>query len=519
MKKLPLTPMFAMKKITLVPLAAVFSLALSGCAYDFNGLKINAPETSVEANKALLQLQRTQNEAQAPVLSETSDNRLRTRSIERTVDSGDVSISVAGLPLSTVLNGIAKAQYYTVLYLDDVQTKRPVTIDLQDVSGEAAIRRVAMAAGYAAAIDRGSRTVTLSERASYTFRLPPHLLSKLEAKYTVGGNPVSTASGTGRITGGSTNNIKADFSIDGGMKSDGKALADLVTSMAGPNSEVKVAPEVGMITVKSNAQALYRVHQFLNRFANDAQRRVEIEASIVEVALTDEFQYGLDWTRLFGSGSFRVLGTSAVTTPSVTAAYTKNSIAATINLLRTRADVRVIASPRIMAMNRSPSSLFDGKQIPYVDSIVTTVTGGTSGTTQRSGTASYVSDGISLSLTADVMNDREVQLTLVPVLASVERFDTFQVGGDQLTAPVQVNKQSLMQVISETGRTVVLGGIKYSGGNKTRSGLPGIFDVPFIGKALSANYVEKEINREVVILLRSNIFIPAPFDCLFSESI
>jgi hypothetical protein len=91
--------------------------------------------------------------------------------------------------------------------------------------------------------------------------------------------------------------------------------------------------------------------------------------------------------------------------------------------------------------------------------------------------------------------------------------DTFTLGNDggTLTAPEQVNKQSFMKVIAESGKTLVLAGIRYTSDQKSNS--PSLLPILPVGASRNAE------GREVVILLRSNI-IPAPtFDPIVAESI
>ena len=388
-----------------------------------------------------------------------------------------------------------------------------------------------------------ARTVTIAESASYTFRIPLHVMQRLQASFTVGGNPIagqttaispmSTPGGAG-ITAGvpgaagapgaTTSELQANFTVSGRYQTDAQGLSAFLQQLAGRNAEVQVMPDLGLISVRSNAAALARVGNFLNRFSANAMRRVEIEASIVEVTLSDDFQYGIQWQKVLSghtSGSIKLGDTSLVTgSPAVDVNLTRSGITAILQALQSYTTVRVISQPKVMAMNNTPAVIFDGQQLPYLGSIATTTIPGAGGaSTTTAGSASYAVDGVTLSIQPDILSDTEVQLTLVPVLSRVQQFQTFDLGGgSKITAPVQRSNQSLMQVVAETGRTLIIGGIRSTVGNAQKNGIPGVVDLKGAGDLLSGRAVDNQA-RELVILLRAHVIPGGAYDALFAEAI
>ena len=144
-------------------------------------------------------------------------------------------------------------------------------------------------------VDRTGRTVTVTDVASYTFRLPLHVMQRLVAQYSVGGSPTvqgggsaaSISGGAGGVGGGAqpgaaqgassaASGLQAQFTVTGRFQTDAAGLAQFLRELAGANAEVQVMHEMGFITVRSNGAALARVSQFLNRFSAVAMRRVDI---------------------------------------------------------------------------------------------------------------------------------------------------------------------------------------------------------------------------------------------------
>jgi len=531
-----------MRNGALAGAALLMALLLSGCANSFSQRRADA---AGESRRLVAQALEASSDVR-PVLTERAEEPIRVRAVVATPESGDVSVAASGVPFGALLTNLARDHQYSVLFMEGVQVNRPVTVNLRDLSAEAAMRRLALAAGFALVVDRTGRTVTVTDVASYTFRLPLHVMQRLVAQYSVGGSPTvqgggsaaSISGGAGGVGGGAqpgaaqgassaASGLQAQFTVTGRFQTDAAGLAQFLRELAGANAEVQVMHEMGFITVRSNGAALARVSQFLNRFSAVAMRRVDIEASIVEVTLTDEFRYGIDWTRVLSgstSGSVSLLGTSAITTPAfspaVSANVTRGSISVVLRALQQYTNVRVISQPRVLAMNNTPSVIFDGQQLPYVPTVASTIVAGAGGgTTTTSAAAAFAVDGVTLSLQPDILSDNEVQLTIVPVLNRVQEFQTFEVGtGSRVTAPVQRTNQSLMQVVALSGNTLILGGIRSSVGDETRAGVPGLVDIPVAGDVLNRRN-QRTVAREVVLLLRATVIPGGAYDALFSEAL
>jgi len=428
-------------------------------------------------------------------------------------DAGNVNIDMSGR-VADVLASLADRYGYALAFASDVDRTRVVGIKLARVSPEYAVRRVALSAGLVAIVDTQNRRVTIADQATYTFRVPTHVLQKLKAEYAVGGNPVSSGGGSGGGSGGMSQSIgavggiEAKFKVSGESNNNAQALALFITQLAGANASVNVANDAGLIMVRGPGPALERVRDFLNRYTQTAMRRVEIQAAVVEVTLTDEFAYGIDWSRVFGAGNLKgttlaVAGGAAVTKPVFTLSYAGANVSSALRLLKDKTHLRVISQPSITAMNRTPATIFNGEQVPYVGSVTPPVTTGTT-VTNGSSTLSFAVDGLSLSVVPDILSDQQVDITVVPVLSTVKELVEFDVGaGMKLTGPRQSSKQSLMQALVDNGRTVVMGGIRQnstSDSDKLASG----------DRQSSAT--------EIAILLQANIVPARRQDTLFTEA-
>ncbi len=505
-------------------------LALSGCA-SMNLTTGQMKSTTDDRASAAVAAFEKQTRPLAAV-REVQEPLVDFKKTEQARFRGDVNMRAAAAPFGPILSELGKKAGYSVAYSEAVDVNRKVTVDFNDAVTEDAIRTTAFLAGYAAVIDKQNRTLMVSDVATYTFRVPAGVFSQLQAQYSVGGNPANSTSsgggGQGGQGGGSAGgtSLKAEFSVSGKEGSNPLGLTKFLQDLAGKNAEVLVT-DSGHVSVRANAQALRRVHDFMRSFMKDAMTQIEIEASVVEVALTKEFALGIQWGKVVNSATQGVLlggaagkavanaantGTPGALLDSMISQTTGGGLstykvgvnsASLINALASFTDVNIVSQPKLLSMNNVPTTFFDGVQLPYLGSVQQTPSTAQGGSPTTTGSVAFAIDGVSFSAVPSVVDSNTVQITLIPVLSSVNGFDSFL--NDTLKAPRQGNKQTYMRVLAESGKTLILGGIRYSKEYKDTN-------VPSSMQSTTAA-------KEIVILLRAHV-IPGPaIDPIVSESL
>lgn len=166
----------------------------------------------------------------------------------------------------------------------------------------------------------------------------------------------------------------------------------------------------------------------------------------------------------------------------------------------------MVSQPRLVAMTNTPANFIEGTQRPYLGSVEQTQSSGLGGAPTVSGNLSFVIDGLSFGVVPSVIDSKTIQITMMPVLSSVGDREDFDLGsGSRLSAYNQSTKQTFMRVMAESGRTLVLGGIRVGTAEDSTSVLTSVRN--------------RNQAREIVVLLRANI-IPAPeYNPLVGESI
>lgn len=507
----------AFAKLTITAVAA--ASLLSGCATHFKNIDEGKSIRAERTQSAIDEFEETTKPKLPEVKVAPRNIAAEFRKTEAPRNRGDVNISARQTPFTPLVSEMASSIGYSVAFGDMVDVNRLVTVNFQDMAAEEAIRSTAFLAGYVAVFDKGLRTIYVTDSANYIFRLPSSVFKALQAQYAVGGNPSNSggsSGGEGGSSGGTS--LKAEFNVTGTTTTTtADGISKFLKDLAGRNTEV-FTNDTGLVNVRGNAQALRRVHEFLKTFAKSAMTQVEIEASVVEVSLKNEFSMGIKWQSVFNKAKMGIShgvgeaalsgmtngvdGLQGLAADGGTGLFrTTSNSSALIQALAQFTDVKVVSQPKILSMNNVPGTFFDGTQLPYLGKMEKTTSGSSDSKDTFTGSVAFAIDGVSFSAYPSVVADDSVQITLVPVLSTVNGFEKFLDG--QMTAPIQSNKQTLMQVLAENGKTLVLGGIRYTNEKKDTS--------------VAVSTGKSSSTKEIVILLRANV-IPAPaFDPLTSE--
>lgn len=282
--------------------------------------------------------------------------------------------------------------------------------------------------------------------------------------------------------------------------------------------------EAGIISVRGTNKQHEKVQEFLDKVLNSSSKQVLIEATIVEVELKDKFQAGIDWSRLGNGLTFRQTLQPTVTDPlapnslsSFTAGYVYTGsgiladLSASIRLLQEFGDTKVLSSPKLMVLNNQTAVLKVVDNLVYFTIEAQVTQNQTNSNTVFTTTPQTVPVGIVMSVTPQVSDSSSVMLNVRP---TVSRFITdvqdpnpnLSVNGTQIQSRVPViqvrEMESLLRVAS--GDTTVLGGLMQDDIKNNDDKVPGISNIPVVGKAFTAKAALNK-KSELIIFLRPTI--------------
>jgi MSHA biogenesis protein MshL len=275
-----------------------------------------------------------------------------------------------------------------------------------------------------------------------------------------------------------------------------------------------------------------------------------LEAKIIEVTLSDEYQAGINWAgfnRHLAVGQLTtnatnatVLGTSGVigtgpgavglmaettsrgiaTTPGGFAAANPagavfglalqtSNFAALLNFLESQGHVQVLSSPRIATINNQKAVLKVGTDEFFVTNITTnTTTTGTTSQTSPTITVQPFFSGIVLDVTPQIDEGSNIILHIHPSVSEVtESTRVVNIGGGNPAISLPLAKSTVSEtdtiVRVTNGNIVAIGGLMSVDVRDARGGIPGIGDSGL--GSLLRNTNKSSRKRELVILLKPTL--------------
>ena len=296
-------------------------------------------------------------------------------------------------------------------------------------------------------------------------------------------------------------------------------------------------PETGVISVRATNKQHEKVQDFLDKVLTSARRQVLIEATIVEVQLNDGFQAGIDWSRLgaLGSSGFifsQVIGPQIGTVDSA-ASITRSSASAgiiagyvngnrgilsSLQLLKQFGDTKVLSSPKLMVLNNQTAVLKVVDNLVYFtvqSQISQSTTLGGNNLQSVTTTANTVPVGVVMSVTPQINDTGAVNINVRPTISSLIRYvpdpnPQIVAVNNQGIPEIQVREmESMLQINS--GNTAVLGGLMQDVIKANTDKIPGLSEVPGVGKLFTGrNDANKK--TELVIFLRPTVITSASLE-------
>lgn len=294
----------------------------------------------------------------------------------------------------------------------------------------------------------------------------------------------------------------------------------------GDGRAVITSPQAGLVTIRAYPKELKAVREFLNQSDSHLKRQVVLEARIIEVALNEGYEQGVDWSGLSASwdgnkgitGGGSLANTQLPTTPNqiFTALgggagfkVSDGNFNVAVNLLKTQGDVNTLSSPRVTATNNQKAVIKVGTDEYFVTNASTTTVSTTSGdrTTPNVELTPFFS-GISLDVTPQIDEEGKVLLHIHPsVIDTEEQTKTIKVtDSDTLVLPLAKSsiRESDTVVQANNGDIIVIGGLMKTDKQEIVSKVPLLGDIPWVGEAFT-NRRESTKKVELVIMLKPTV--------------
>lgn len=296
--------------------------------------------------------------------------------------------------------------------------------------------------------------------------------------------------------------------------------------------------ENGVINVRATQRQHEKVREFLDGIMGNARRQVLIEATIVEVDLSDRYQQGIDWALLYRAGdtanargliltptgpsSGMVTGglLSSVATIGYNRTVGQSTMVTALRLLESFGTLRVLSSPKVSVLNSQTSIL---KVVDNEVYFTISVTAGTAATATSPATpATYTSVintvpvGFLMTVTPQISSHGEVILNLRPTISRISAFATdpspaLALAGVINRIPVVQSREMESILRVQSGDIAVLGGLIQDTRDRKTDGVPGLNGIPLVGELFK--YADNRGRKtELVIFLRPTVLTDSSLD-------
>jgi len=283
---------------------------------------------------------------------------------------------------------------------------------------------------------------------------------------------------------------------------------------------VIVNAETGIVSVRASGRQHEKIQEFLDQVMASAQRQVMIEATIAEVTLSDNYQQGVEWSRLGLNGlglkfaQQAIGGIAAPASSLMEIGYARpdsalGNIAATVRLLDAFGSVKVLSSPKLSVLNNQTAVLKVVDNLVYF-TVKADTTANTSTTTTTYTTHLYsVPVGLVVNVTPQIGAHDTVLLNVRPSIsrqyASVtDPNPDLQRLGVKNEIPVIRTREMESVIRVQNGNIAVMGGLMEDSAQNTDHAVPGIARIPILGN-LFQNRDDTRKKTELVIFLRPTV--------------
>ncbi len=282
---------------------------------------------------------------------------------------------------------------------------------------------------------------------------------------------------------------------------DAKTASALLRSIA-RIKEPFIDERANLIVIRETPELVAVAERLLNLLdMGDAEVMLEIE--ILEIKTTRLTELGINFPNSFSLTPLPLAGATGLTVSSLRS-LNSHRIGVSVsellvNLRREVGDFNILANPRIRAKNREKAQILIGDKVPVITS-TSTATGFVAES------VSYLDVGLRLDVEAVVAPDDEVTIKLSLEVSSLVKEVRTATGSLAYQVGTRNAKTTLRL---RDGETQLLAGLISNEDRSTSNRLPGLGDLPILGRLFSSQRDDAQ-RTELVLAITPRILRSAP---------
>jgi type II secretory pathway component GspD/PulD (secretin) len=267
--------------------------------------------------------------------------------------------------------------------------------------------------------------------------------------------------------------------------SDPKVAGEILSRYVSVGGAITVLDSRRTLIVEDTPQGLARIAALLRDIDTQPQQ-ILIEAKILQIALDHSETFGIDWAKIFNASTGSSGGTSGLAN-KISAGLFLNvlnrNVEVYLSALSNKGRVHTLATPKLLALENQEASTTIGDELGY--RLTTTINNVTSESVM------FLATGVILRVTPSVDNNGRIVMKIRPEVSS---------GSVSGGIPSKTTTQVDTQLVAEDGQSVLIGGLIKSGNGYRRQGVPGLADVPVLGRLFSSTEDTGNSTETIVII-------------------
>ena len=280
----------------------------------------------------------------------------------------------------------------------------------------------------------------------------------------------------------------------------GESLGGGVSAESSGDIKIIADQDNNAILVLSS-QEDYRAIEAAIRKLDIAPRQVLIEATIAEVSLSNTLDYGVRWFLENNNGQIGfnapVPGTAAGEGLALAFFDEASDVKAFFDILATESSVKFLSTPQVMVLDNQTASIRVGDQIPVTTRSSQSTTNPDAPIVTE---VQFRDTGTLLTVTPRINKGGQVTLEISQEVSLPGTEPAVGGGGNVSIAQRTINSS----VIVQSGQTVVLGGLILETTSEGLTGVPGLMNIPLLGKLFSST-TEDVFRTELIITVRPRV--------------
>jgi general secretion pathway protein D len=418
-----------------------------------------------------------------------------------------VSFSMINEDLKAILYSLSQSVGMNLIIDPTVNLeKKSLTLNFQNVSAATVLKEILNS--YDLYYEIQGNVIRILPFKEQMFTLD-FLDTRTTTNFNVGGDVLGASEET-------SSGLKGKFELSGQASKQGNdydVIEQMISRILSKSGKYTLNRLSGALYVKDTPAVVRSISRLINHFKAMLSKQVLIEARIIEIGLSDNYKYGIDWSVLRDKAASLTAKTSVAWSlgNGLVFSHANNefTIDAAMDALSTFGKEKVVSDPSIRVKHGKPALISVGTSFTYKKRVQTTreVTTGT----DRQITdvdVSTVFDGLILGVIPFIGENQRISLLINPINSSVNRqsLQPQSVGsGDQEISLPEVRIKEMSTTIDLTsGDVVVLGGLIDDVQTTQDNGVPILSSIPIIGNLFKKQTKDME-SRELVIILSAKL--------------